>query len=210
MRQHVKYFIRNCPLWQKASTWVIPNPASFFYHLHQCFNIGQCLNIDRTSWLYTCHHLHIHEMGRMTQNTWRHCYIYTFPQICSDNGLYFAADVVKQFLLLWGVQPVKHYHTPVNTSIVERAIVTFVHYEESLSFMQSFLNLNYSIKLDVCYQFAFWTDNKFRLRILHHTSRKRGCGSNSPSPSHDELLAIQESFVKVAWDHIFSRYYSHF
>lgn len=163
-----------------------------------------------TSWLYTCHHLHIHEMGRMTQNTWRHCYIYSFPRIRSDNGLYFAADVVKQFLLLWGVQPVKHYYTPVNTSIVERAIVTFVHYEESLSFMQSFLNLNYSIKLDVCYQFAFWTDNKFRLRILHHTSRKRGCGSNSPSPSHDELLAIQESFVKVAWDHIFSRYYSHF
>lgn len=135
-------FHQKLPALAKASTWVIPNPASFFYHLHQCSNIVQCLNIDHIGPLpgYILVIICTFTMGRMTQNTWRHCYIYSFPRIRSDNGLYFAADVVKQFLLLWGVQPVKHYYTPVNTSIVERAIITFVHYEESLSFMQSFLN----------------------------------------------------------------------
>lgn len=179
MRQHVKHFIRNCPLCQKLRADKFPtHPHPFTTSTNipmHCLNIdfigpfpdgGYILTIicTFTRWV------ELYKTSDATALAAARCLVQHFgrfgapAQIRSDNGPHFTAEVVTQFLKLVGVQHCKTLpYSSEENSIVERCnkeinrhirALTFENntlenYEESLPFVQRILNSNHSLKLNM-------------------------------------------------------------
>jgi transposase InsO family protein len=179
MRQHVKHFIRNCPVCQKLSASKFPTYAHPF--TTSTYVPMECLNIDFigpfpdngyilviidtfTRWV------ELFRTPDATAISAARCLVRHFgrfgapAQIRSDQGPHFTAAVVEQFLLLVGVQHCKTLpYSSQENSIVERCnkeinrhirALTFDNntledYEESLPFVQRILNSNHSSKLGI-------------------------------------------------------------
>jgi transposase InsO family protein len=179
MRQHVKHFIRNCPLCQKLRAEKFPTRPHPFT---TSTNIPMhCLNIDfigpfpDNGYILTiiCTFTRWVELYRTPDATAlsaARCLVQHFgrfgapAQVRSDNGPHFTAEVVTQFLELVGVQHCKTLpYSSEENSIVERCnkeinrhirALTFENntlenYEESLPFVQRILNSNHSLKLNM-------------------------------------------------------------
>jgi hypothetical protein len=135
-------------------------------------------------------------------------------QVRSDNGPHFIAEVVKQFLLLVGVQHCKTLpYSSQENGIVERSnkeinrhirALTFdnnslENYEESLPFVQRILNANHSIKLNMSAAdllFGKMVDLDYGLFI---TPEERQSLQQIPLQDYMiKLLAIQDSLMKIA------------
>jgi transposase InsO family protein len=135
-------------------------------------------------------------------------------QVRSDNGPYFAAEVVKQFLKLVGVQHCRTLaYSSEENSIVERSnkeinrhirALTFDNnslefYEESLPFVQRILNSNHSIKLNMSAAdllFGQMVNLDYGVFI---TPAERESAESIPLQDYMiKLLAIQDSLMKAA------------
>lgn len=229
MRQHVKHFIRNCPLCQKLRAEKFPthpNPFTTSTDVPM-----QCLNIDFigpfpdsgyilviictfTRWV------ELYRTPDATAMSAARCLLQHFgrfgapAQVRSDNGPHFAADIVKQFLILVGVQHCKTLpYSSQENSIVERCnkeinrhirALTFDNnslefYEESLPFVQRILNSNHSVKLNMSAAdllFGQMINLDYGLFI---TPKEREAAEVIPLQDYMiKLLAIQDSLMKAA------------
>ena len=179
MRQHVKHFVRHCPVCQKLSSVKFPtHPHPFTtstYEPMQCLNIdfvgpfpddGYILTIvdTFTRWI------ELYSTPDATAMSATNCLLKHFgrfgapAQIRSDNGPHFTAEVFKDFLSLVGVQHCRTLpYSSQENSLVERTnkeinrhIRAFTYdnnsldsYVDSLPFVQRILNANYSDRLKV-------------------------------------------------------------
>jgi transposase InsO family protein len=179
MRQHVRRFIKNCPVCQKRDATKFPTHAHPF--TTSTYVPMECLNVDFigpfpddgyilviidtfTRWveLYRTPDATAFSASRsLVQHFGR----FGAPaQIRSDRGPHFTAEVVKQFLEFVGVQHCKTLaYSSQENSIVERSnkeinrhirALTYDNnsledYEQSLPFVQRILNSNDSSKLGI-------------------------------------------------------------
>ena len=179
LRQHVKHFVRHCPVCQKLSAVKFPTHAHPFttstYEPMQCLNIdfvgpfpdeGYILTIidTFTRWIELYH------TPDATAQSATNCLLKHFgrfgapAQIRCDNGPHFTAEVFKDFLSLVGVQHCRTLpYSSQENSLVERSnkeinrhVRAFTYdnnsldsYVDSLPFVQRILNANHSDRLKV-------------------------------------------------------------
>ena len=177
VRQHVKHFVKHCPVCQKLSAVKFPSHAHPFttstYEPMQCLNIdfigpfpdkGYILTIidTFTRWV-ELYHTPDATAKSATQCLLQHFGRFGAPaQIRSDNGPHFSAEVFRELLDAVGVRHCRT--TPYSSeenSLVERAnkeinrhirALTYDNnslesYKDSLPFVQRILNANYSDRM---------------------------------------------------------------
>jgi transposase InsO family protein len=173
-RQHVRYFIDQCPCCQKMSLLKIPIHAHGF--TTSTYTPMECLNIDFiglfpddgyvyvtvdtfTRWVELYHTLDATALSA-AQCLLKHFGRFGAPlQLRSDNGPHFVADVIREFLSLVGTQHcLTLAYSKEENALVERMnkginrhlrALTFENtslekYANSLPFIQRILNSNYS------------------------------------------------------------------
>jgi transposase InsO family protein len=179
IRQHVKHFVRHCPICQKLSAVKFPTHAHPFttstYEPMQCLNIdfigpfpdgGYILTIidTFTRWI------ELYSTPDATAVSATNCLLKHFgrfgapAQIRSDNGPHFTAEVFDSFLATVGVHHCRTLpYSSQENSLVERSnkeinrhVRAFTYdnntldsYADSLPFVQRILNANYSDRLKV-------------------------------------------------------------
>ena len=226
-RQHIKYFIDNCPCCQKMSKLKIPIHAHGF--TTSTYTPMECLNIDFigpfpdrgyilvivdtfTRWV------ELYVTSDATALSAANCLLQHFGrfgaphQLRSDNGPHFIADVIREFLALVGTSHcLTLAYSKEENAIVERMnkeinrhlrALTFDNlsldnYRASLPFVQRIINSNYSDRLKI---------SASQMLFGNMLNLDRGIFVNIPdtkseiplSKHLDSLLSIQDNLLKAS------------
>ena len=227
-RQHVRYFIDNCPCCQKMSLLKVPIHAHAF--TTSTYTPMECLNIDFvgpfpdggyifviidtfTRWVELYH------TPNATAVSASKCLLQHFGrfgaphQIRSDNGPHFVADVIREFLQLVGTEHcLTLAYSKEENALVERMnkeinrhlrALTFENssldnYAESLPFVQRILNSNYSDRLKVSSAQLLFGNVINLDRGIFLPVEERQKSSKPLSKHMSKMLAIQNSLLKAA------------
>ena len=227
-RQHVRYFIDNCPCCQKMNMLKIPIHAHGF--TTSTYTPMECLNIDFigpfpdqgyilvivctfTRWVELYHTIDATAISA-AECLLKHFGRFGAPhQLRSDNGPHFIADVIHEFLALVGVKHcltlayskeenaiVERYNKEINRHL--RALtfdnLSLKDYKLSLPFVQRILNSNHSDRLKISASQMLF-GNMLNLDKGLFLPKSELLASQKPLSSYmSNLLSIQDNLLKAS------------
>ena len=227
-RQHIRYFIDNCPCCQKMSMLKIPIHAHHF--TTSTYTPMECLNIDFigpfpddgyilvivctfTRWV------ELYVTDDCTALSAAACLLQHFGrfgaphQLRSDNGPHFIADLIREFLSLIGVEHcltlayskqensiVERYNKEINRHL--RALTyentSLTDYRKSLPFVQRILNSSYSDRLKISSSQLLFGNVLNLDRGIFLPIAERIPSSKPLSQITSDLLLMQDNLLKAS------------